>query len=338
MKTFLKNKKKITLQVYAEKRAGPMEIPIWANVKELRGIIAENVDEDPENIELTLNGRTMALESTLAELGVINQSRIDVRTLSNEEKSGRVYYKNSKKVKGQYNQVGSSSSDESGEGPPDAGRIRLHKVRQFREGKNLKLRDKLAKKYHDDITSIDFILETLKLHQKTAYRKTCRMGVAFILSLFILAGGYVFFWYMYETEADISKLSVRLEEAVAFITDLNPPGITLLSRTQVEVYSALPDWAKEYWPTYPEDKEFIGEITYEEMTVHYERFKLGFQPVIMLKIGDTYVRLYLYLCRENKENLDLYCFLGTMFASCELSCNAEEDSCILTGPYDTVTT
>jgi hypothetical protein len=333
-------RKMITLEIYGDKRHGTLDTPTYAKVKDLRASIATTMEDREENLELLLKGKKLPLESTLAEAGVLDGSRIDVNTLTGDEKNDRVYYKNSNRKKGEYNELTQwSSDDESCEDTSDAGGIRIDKVRQLREGANLKLREKLEKKFHKEVSAIDFILQALKMHQRAIYKKTCRMGVLFILAVLILTGGYVFFWVMYETEAEISPLSARLETAIAFITDLDPPGITLYTRSQVEIFSALPDWAKKYWPKNPDDKEFIGEITYEAMSVHFERFKLGYQPVLVLTLSDkkTKVRLYMYLCRENKENIDLYCFLGTMFASLELWCNAEGDLCILTGPYDTIT-
>jgi len=330
--------KTITLEVYGDKRHGQVETPTFAKVKDLRERIAASMDEDhEENLELTIKGRPLPLEKTLEDVGLLDGSRIDVNMLTKEEKSNRVHYQNSNRRKGEYSQL-APWSDDSCEDTSDGGGIRIDRVRQLLEATNMKLREKLKSKFKSEVSVIDFILQALKMHQRDIHYKTIRMSTLYAISLLILVFGYVFFWYMYETEADINQLTLRLEEAVTSVSDLNPADITLYPDTPIITYNGLGDWAKAIWPARPPGKYFVGEITYEAMLVHFERFKLGYQPVIILKDGETRIsRLYLYLCRVNKELVDLYCFLGTMFASLELWCNVDADLCILTGPYDIIT-
>merc|ERR1712176_1018121 len=86
-------------------------------------------------------------------------------------------------------------SDSTSEGCPEAGDgIVIKKVKRFRDGENLDLRDKLSRKYNKEVPLIDFLLEALKMQQREIRCSLFCLGFCLLLSVMILTGGFVFLY------------------------------------------------------------------------------------------------------------------------------------------------
>lgn len=339
VKIFQKNM--LNLLVYGDGYHGNVDAPSYTLVKDLRSLIAARMDEvDEEVLELRLKGRKLPLEKKLEDVNVLNGSRIVVINFRDEEKKDRVEYMG-KKRNGQYNQLYHTSDESSYEEDISHEGILINKVKRFQDGGNSKLREKLQRKFAREVSTIDFIMYALKMYQATSWRKTFRMAFAYAMSVLILVCGYGYFWHMYKTGVDMRNLPERMEEAANIIAGMESPIITFYEEEQTVIYTGLPDWAKELWPSQPDDTDFVGQMSYDDMYSFYERFKSGYQPFVTLlgEFGES-LKVRVFLCRENKDDLDLYCYMGTVVTTIEVHCKAsdteDENICILTGPYNDI--
>jgi len=351
----------LSLRIEGDGVEGHTTVPSYALVKDLRSKAASQMGVADESLELLYEGKALRLERTLAQAGVVDESVIVVQK---KAKPVRVLWKNDhggRTNKGGYGQLpmdSGSESDSTSEGCPEAGDgIVIKKVKRFRAGENLDLRDKLSRKYNKEVPLIDFILEALKMQQREIRCSMFCLGFCLLLSVMILTGGFVFLYITYTWKHDstffdpnlhVETLRELLEATDTFrfpSLDLYPGWETKEGQDNIFTGAgySFPEWARQRWSGEPKPW-LLGTMNSAEVNDLHRAFKHGRQPGMAVLLPGEPLNLKVHMCRSWDEvqggDVELWCRVGVYRTSCpqtqlvEIFCRG--GVCILAGKPEIV--